>query len=249
MLDWMPGAERVKGAQPGLTGMLGGPCKVTHHITTGGGFDFLTGYLVQRGFEPTLIVDPVSGRIAQFLPATRGGYALQHTTAPTNTQGACNIQIEWCWNTMSDLTIDKAPKWDEVWGRVLEFARANNVPDRIPFGSINTLTDRDPAKWIQGGHACHFNAPGNTHVDGLPVSSESVMFAAPLPVPAPVPAQKAAPDMILCSDFAGTTVYLLAPDKTRRKIADPATKAMLVKAGVPDVGRLASNVLGEWSLV
>lgn len=158
--------------------MIGGEAKVTHHITTGGSYDFLKGYLVQIGYEPTLLVDPVHGNIAQFLPASRGAYALKHTTYQTNDQGSVNIQIEWMWDSMSNLTIDKSPKWAEVWGKVLAFARANGVPDHIPFGSINTQSSRDENLWVKGGHACHFNAPGNDHSDGLPVSTETGLFGA-----------------------------------------------------------------------
>ena len=241
--DWMPGAERVPGAQAGLT-MNGGPAKVTHHITTGGDFDFLTGYLVRLGYEPTLIVDPVSGRIAQFLSAANGGYALEDRTVPTNAQGSRHIQIEWCWVSMTDLTIDSAPKWHEVWGRVLDFCRANGVADAIPFGKINALTDRDPAKWVQGGHACHLNAPGNSHVDGLPVSSAASLFANPPSPPAPAPAAHKEIDMFTASDFGGTLWVI--DGMTRKRISNPAVAHTLNAAGVPSVGVVASDVLGAF---
>jgi hypothetical protein len=174
--DWMPGAERVAGAQSGGD-LVGGPAKATHHITTGGSVDFLKGYLVQKGFEPTLLADPVSGRIAQFLSASRSGYAMKHPAGSPNTnrQGSRHIQIEWCWDSMDHLTITSAAKWPQVWGKVLAFCRANGVPDAVPFGSFMS-SSRDPQLWGKGGHAGHRNAPGNDHSDSLPVQSVGGLF-------------------------------------------------------------------------
>ena len=182
--NWMPGAERFWNAQSGGN-TVGGEAKVTHHITTGGGFDFLEGYLIARGYEPTLLVDPVSGRIGQFLSAANSGYALRVNGPETNRQGSRHIQIEWCWDRMANRTLDHAPKWAEVWHRVLDFCRQNGVPDHKPFGSLATASSRDPALWVKGGHACHFNAPGNDHSDGLPVSDESKLWTPAGPAPRP----------------------------------------------------------------
>lgn len=188
MQDWMPGAEIVPTRHKGNT-MLGGPAKCTHHITTGGGFDFLKGYLVAKGFEPTLLVHPVSGRYAQFIPASKGGYAMEHTTDPTNTQGSRHIQIEWCWDSMASLTITDAPQFWPVWRKVLAFLRANGVHDQFPFGAP-VISSRRSLLWKTGGHAGHLNAPGNSHVDALPTTPAKVdlLFgSAPAPTPVPVP--------------------------------------------------------------
>lgn len=214
MLDWMPHADRVRGAQAG-NAMLGGPSKVTHHITTGGGYDFLQGYLMQRGYEPTLLVDPYQGRIAQFLSAGRGGYALKHVTAPTNTQGTRHIQIEWMWVDMGDRTLDRAPKFQEVWQRVLAFCRENGISDQVPFGDLTVArNDRSVSKWKQGGHACHFNAPGNDHSDGLPVSNQRALFApvvTPKPTPTPTPTPTTEERMLV--KFSGPAVWEVVGSK------------------------------------
>lgn len=171
MQDWLPGAEVIGGPHQDGGSMVGGPYKMTHHITTGGSFDFLKGYLVEKGYEPTLLIDPIYGRIGQFLPASRSAYALEHNGAPeTNRMGVVNIQIEWCWNTMDDPTITNAPKFWDVWKAALSFARANKVPDYLPFTSFYS-TSRDSGLWQQSGHAGHRNAPNQFqgHTDSLPV--------------------------------------------------------------------------------
>lgn len=164
---WLPGAERIPNPHGLGLPMLGGGHFCTHHITvTGeGSYDGSKRALLNEGYEPTLLVDPVLGKIGQFLPGDRGGYALEHTTAETNTAGTIHIQIEWVWPDMQH-DITKAKHFDECWQRVVHWCDELGIPREWPFGFHGT--SRDVATWQRSGHRGHVNAPGNSHVDNLP---------------------------------------------------------------------------------
>lgn len=170
---WLKGAERIPDPIHGAgLAMDGGKGRyVTHHITvtSKGSYDGAKSVLLHERYEPTLIVDPTLGKIGQFLPANRGGYALEHNGPTTNTEGAVNIQIEWVWPSMAD-DITKAPHFAECWEAVVRFARNNGVPDVWPFGFHST--SKDLGKWRTSGHRGHINAPGNSHSDNLPAKHQ-----------------------------------------------------------------------------
>lgn len=168
---WLPGAERIPGPHSAGLPMSGGGHFCTHHITvTGkGSYDGAKAALLREGYEPTLLVDPVTGKIGQFLPANRGGYALEHTTAETNTAGAIHVQIEWVWPDMRQ-DITKAPHFEECWTRVVTWLDSLGVPREWPFGFHSS--SRDVKTWQVSGHRGHVNAPGNTHVDNLPAKQQ-----------------------------------------------------------------------------
>ena len=70
------------------------------------------------------------------------------------------------------------------------------------------------------------------------------MLADPTPpVDPPTPAHQEI-DMFTCDDFGGTAWAVHPP--TRSRIHDRAVKHAYNKAGVPDIGTVASNVLGAW---
>lgn len=164
---WLPGAERISGKHAGGLTMLGGNALCTHHITvTGrGSYSGTKAALLSEGYEPTLILDPTTGRAGQFLPANRGAFALEHATAPTNTEGRIHVQIEWVWPAMAG-DITQAPHFAALWDELIPWLRQLGVPDVWPFGF--TSTSRNARTWKKGGHRGHINAPGNSHVDNLP---------------------------------------------------------------------------------
>ena len=171
---WLPGAEKVAGPHSAGGTMAGGNALCTHHITgTGKGtFPGTRDYLVRMGYEPTLILDPFTGARAQFLPANRSAYALEHPAGQpeTNREGKIHVQIEWFWPAMPNQynanDITKAPHFAEIWADLIPWLEDLGVPSRWTFGSPLS-TSKDPKTWKQGGHRGHRNAPGNSHVDSL----------------------------------------------------------------------------------
>jgi hypothetical protein len=164
-----PHAEKVRGYNSLGLSMVGGPSKVTHHITVSGKGTSGTviDLLKRENFEPTLLLDPYEGGRYQFLPPNKGAYALEHPAGmpETNRQGKVHIQIEWLWKDMSD-NISRAPYFMGLWADVCAWSFAWGVPHHWPFGGP-LVTSRSASIWKEGGHAGHRNAPGNTHVDSL----------------------------------------------------------------------------------
>lgn len=177
---WLPGAEKITGPHArGLTmdGTKGHYC--THHITVTpkGSYDGVKAVLLREGFEPTLLVDPVAGKVGQFLPGNKGGFALEHPSGgpTTNTEGTVHVQIEWVWPAMwrrlhPSLDITRAPHFDRLWHDVIVWLDQLDVPRTWPFGFHST--SRDVGKWRTSGHRGHVNAPSNSHVDNLPAARQ-----------------------------------------------------------------------------
>jgi hypothetical protein len=169
---WMPGAERIPNSHSAGLPMDGAKGHyATHHITVTpkGSYAGAKTALCREGFEPTLVIDPVTNKRGQFLPANRGGFALEHNGPDTNTEGEIHIQVEWVWPTMSE-DITKAPHFDECWHDFVEFARSLGIPDEWPFGFHSK--SKNLAKWRTSGHRGHINAPGNSHSDNLPAAKQ-----------------------------------------------------------------------------
>jgi len=68
--------------------------------------------------------------------------------------------------------------------------------------------------------------------------------AQPPTPPAPQPPAHKEIDMFTCTDF-GNTKWAVHPP-TRSRIFDPAVAHAYNAAGAPDIGKVASNVLGAW---
>jgi len=178
---WMPGAERIPNAHSAGLPMDGAKGRyMTHHITVTpkGSYAGAETALCREGFEPTLVIDPMTNKRGQFLPANRGGYALEHNGPDTNTEGEIHVQIEWVWPSM-DEDITTAPHFAECWRDVVAFGRQLGIPDAWPFGFHSTA--KTLSKWQTSGHRGHINAPGNTHTDNLPAKRKPAFPAAMKP--------------------------------------------------------------------
>lgn len=169
---WLPGAENIPGPhQTGGSMMVGGPGICTHHITVSpkGSYNSIRGYLVRMGYEPTLILDPTTGQMGQYLPANRSAFALEHPAGQpeTNRQGKVNVQIEWVWPSMSE-DITRAPHFAAIWAVLVPWLEQLGVAPVWTFGFGSK--SRDALMWKKGGHRGHVNAPANSHVDNLPAA-------------------------------------------------------------------------------
>lgn len=206
---WIPRAERANGPLRTGNSMVGGPPRVVHHITWDRldprpSYDGVRNYLVTAGFEPTLMVDPISGRMTQFLPASRAAYALRNASGgvQTNRMGTACIQVEWFFSP--GLTV-KGVRYDDLTDtpmrgldEVLDLAESWGVPLVWPLGEpVWKGARRDARVWAaQAGHYGHCHVPENTHTDPgplklrrplKPVPAVKPTTPAPPPAPQPVP--------------------------------------------------------------
>jgi hypothetical protein len=155
--------------------MVGGPPRVVHHITwdklnpdgtPGITFDNVASYLISVGYEPHLLIDPVTGRVKQFVPFDRSAYALANKPGgvQTNRYGQACIQVEWYFTPgvvrdgkrYESLTDTPLAGLDVV----LQVADSWGIPRTWAGG------ERDVDVWLNtAGHRGHVDVPENDHTD------------------------------------------------------------------------------------
>lgn len=219
--------------------MAGGPPRVTHHITWDAldskgrqpSFDAVRNYLVSAGFEPTLMVCPFTGRIAQFLPANRSAFAVQNKPGgvETNRQGSVNVQVEWFFTPGCVVNGNKYAALTDTPMRglaeVMTLARSWGIPDVWPLGVPDWRSRRDANVWTQqAGHYGHSQVPENSHTDPGPLT----LLAPATPTEDTMtPAQEAKLDKVLAMFDALTSARRgdkVDADPTRLSLADLYTQ-------------------------
>jgi hypothetical protein len=199
---WLPGAERVPGPHAAGGSLAGGPPRCTHHITWDAlspigerpNFDGVRDYLVHMGYEPTLMIDPILGRVAQFLPANRAAYALRNAAGgvETNRDGDAHIQVEWFFSPgcvvdgerYEDLTETPMRGLDEV----LALCESYGIPSEWAVGQPTWRSSpRSTSTWTRtAGHYGHSQVPENTHTDPGPLHLAAPVVAHDTAPPTPV---------------------------------------------------------------
>lgn len=257
---WLPDAERVRHAAGGHHGgtLVGGPPRMVHHITwdklTGAGqrpkFEAVRDYLVDR-YDPTVLADPFTGRMAQYLPANVSAYALEHLGGvETNRMGSVCLQVEWFF---SPGTVIDGRRYDRLtdtpmlgWSEIVAWGRAWGVPDRWPLGQPTGVSHRNAVVWAgQAGHYGHVHVPNNVHTDP----------PCPLPAFPPAGSPAAAPvlseedDMrkdLLIDDADNDNFFVVAADlghKTR--LSDPVEIVSLRATGLYEDAKLRDSTLAR----
>lgn len=198
---WLPGADRVPGPHAAGGSMAGGPPRCTHHITWDAlgphgerpSFDGVRDYLISMGYEPTLMIDPILGRRAQFLPANRSAYALRNARGgvETNRDGDAHIQVEWFFSPgcvvngtrYDDLTETPMRGLDEV----LALCESYGIPSTWAVGQPTWRSSpRSVDVWTStAGHYGHSQVPENDHTDPGPLHLPAVVARTDTP-PAPL---------------------------------------------------------------
>jgi hypothetical protein len=164
---WLPGVDRIPGPHANGNPMTGGPRRAcTWHRTVGGTYASNRSYLVQKGFEPTVLWDPWTGQLGQFLPADRGAYALRHIgDPPTNTLGTVHVQIEVV-DRGSLIHLTDTPL--KGWPTLRAWLTQLGIPETLPAGPMLPLGQHRSATtavWSKSGHFGHCHAPENDHTD------------------------------------------------------------------------------------
>lgn len=170
---WMPGADRIGTDDSGGTLVIGPP-RCTWHITYDKvvprrpSFMAVMRYLSDKGYDPTIGWDPLTGKIVQFLPANRSARALKNARAgvETNRLGTVHVQIEAFFTP--GMIVDGI-KYDELTDtpmvnldKILAWTDHLDIPRvwTTPRGS-RSVTD-----WkTKAGHRAHYNVPENDHTD------------------------------------------------------------------------------------
>lgn len=195
---WTPRAERANGPGHAGNSMVGGPPRVVHHITWDSlsprpSYDATRNYLIAKGFEPTLMIDPLTGRMTQFLPASRAAYALRNAKGgvETNRMGDVCIQVEWFFSP--GLTV-KGVRYDDLTEtplrgleELLDLAASWGVPQVWPAGVPAWRGNARPVRtWLtEAGHYGHCHVPENTHTDPGPMLLSRRLPPAPVHKPQP----------------------------------------------------------------
>lgn len=188
----MPGAERVAGAHQGGT-LVGGPPRCTWHITADKldprpTFDNVRDYLVRMNFEPTLLWDPETGRVAEFLPASHSAYAVLNKAGgvETNRYGDVHVQIEVFFSPGYKGRVVFTDGLLIGLGAIMSWLDGLGIP-RVAAGNFAKPT-RDVNAWLtKPGHYGHFNVPENDHVDPIAGTDIDLILATGTTPPPDIP--------------------------------------------------------------
>lgn len=174
---WLAGATAVPSSHDGGSMTGNDAYFVWHTYEAGYTLSAVDGArrLITAGNEVHLCFNPITGAIAQMLPANRAARGLMNAAGgvETNRQGRVCLQVEvvayaarpW----MNDLTaagkvgLHKILAWADAWG----------VPRTYPNGPVgpvdyaaSTKRARSVTAWNgPGGHFCHADVPENDHWD------------------------------------------------------------------------------------
>jgi hypothetical protein len=178
MSDYCPGA--VRSTQPGggsLDASL--PPRAVWHITwdalkpdgTQPNFSAVSNYLKNVAYYPTIMWNPFTGYMEQYIPASQSARAL----VAWNEDGAANIQIEVFFTP--GCVVDGV-KYDTVadtplkgFDTLLNWLDGFGIPRVWPMGAPQWQgNSRDAGIWnTRAGHYGHCNVPDNTHTDPGPM--------------------------------------------------------------------------------
>lgn len=188
--DWLAGAVRVESTAGG--DLLGGPPRWVWH-TFEADPKRLTAVVGARalraaGHDAHFVFNPLSGQIAQLLPASRSARTLKNLAGgvQTNRLGSVCLQVEVIGFAAHPFTSILTPAGRAGLGKLVAFARAHGIPDvwpagpppAYPSGSSPRRTDI----WTtRAGHYGHSQVPENDHGDPGAIDTRA-LFAAAAPI-------------------------------------------------------------------
>lgn len=172
--DWLDGAVRIASSAGGR--LVGGPPRWVWHtfeadptrLTAVAGARALRA----AGNDVHFVFNPLSGDIAQLLPASVSGRALQNAAGgvETNRMGSVCLQVEVIAFAARPFTAILTPAGRAGLGELIRFARAHGIPDVWPAGPPpaypSGFSIRSAATWTSHtGHFGHSQVPENDHGD------------------------------------------------------------------------------------
>lgn len=194
---WMPGAIRVP-----ATGRKGGSMTgsagryFTWHTFEGRGVQYKSAewgaaFLNRAGTTPTFCLNPLTGEVAQMLPADVSCYTLENApgNVETNRAGTVHMQVEVLAEAREPFTgYMTAAGWDAV-ARLVDFAESWGVPRSWPAGppagSHQGPHNRiGPAASGHYGHSQWLDQPSG-HWDPGAVDTRRILLSTRAPKPDP----------------------------------------------------------------
>lgn len=182
--------------------------------------DGVTNYLLDRHYEPHLVIDPFDGRAISCLPADEGGFAL----LSGNRTGDVCYQIEWFFTPG---TVYDGVRYDQLFDtpmggldRVMALADSWDIPRVAPLSP----GDRNSNVWNNvAGHYGHFNVPGNDHSDPV-CTIQSILDRAEQPIRIPE-------DDDMAFRYSQGGHVWVTDGISRRRVIDPRTNDALQNTG------------------
>jgi hypothetical protein len=166
--------------------MVGGPPRwVWHTYEAGYGLTVRDGALalIRAGNEVHFVFNPITGQIAQLLPARLAGRGLKNAVGgvQTNRRGSVCLQVEVIARANRPWTGDLTRAGMDGLRRLVAFGRAWGIPDVWPAGPPPAYpggsSPRNPLIWHnRAGHYGHSQVPENDHGDPGAIDTKK-MFA------------------------------------------------------------------------
>lgn len=191
MTDWLPGAIVVPATQDGGS-MLGGGAFCTWHSFEADphklGARRGAEVLVAAGNGGTFCVNPLSGEIAQMVPASRASRMLRNVSGgvQTNRAGDVHIQIEVIAFANNPFTNYWTIEGKAAIQRISAFARAHGVPDIWPAGQPPAYPGPGTTRTAPNsgsGHYSHSQWMENDHGDPGLINGMAMIGQEVLPPP------------------------------------------------------------------
>jgi hypothetical protein len=187
---WLDGAARVEASDGGT--LVGGPPRWVWHTYEAdpARLSAQAGARALRaaGNSVHFVFNPLSGDIAQMLPASQSGRALKNAAGgvETNRMGAVCLQVEVVGFASQPFTALLTQAGRAGLARLVGFARAHGIPDAWPAGPPPAYPGghsvRSAAIWAgHAGHYGHSQVPENDHGDPGAIDVR-VLFATADPV-------------------------------------------------------------------
>ena len=256
---WLDGANlRVVSAAGG--DLVGGPPRWVwhtfeadpHRLTAEAGARALH----TAGHDVHFVFNPLSGDIAQMLPAYRSARALKNLPGgvQTNRLGSVCLQVEVIGFAADPFTSHLTPAGRAGLGKLVKFARAHGIPDVWPMGPPPAhpggYAVRDPRIWTsRAGHYGHSQVPENDHSDPGAIDVRVLWAAADRPAAPPGAMRGAGMDLVKSPDGRVWDVsavgrrYVTSPDVVAAFQATGRTVAPITAAGLATIPRLPDGGL------
>lgn len=172
--DWLDGVIRVESSAGG--DLLGGPPRWVWHTYEAdpARLSAVVGARALRaaGHDVHFCFNPLTGEIAQLLPAGVSGRALKNLPGgvQTNRLGDVCLQVEVIGFAARPFTGILTPAGRAGLGRLVQFARAHRIPDAWPAGPPPAYPKGSSPRRIdiwtsRAGHYGHSQVPENDHGD------------------------------------------------------------------------------------
>ena len=193
MGDWIPGAIIVPCNADGGS-MLGGEAYCTMHTYESGGYGLsaveAAKRLVNAGNGCTGTFNPVTGEIAQMIPASRASRTLRNLSGgvQTNRAGRFHSQFEVIGDAKRPWTQDLTAAGKASLAKIIAWNTEHGVPKVWPAGSPPVYPGGTPNKLAPGpsGYYAHSQWKENNHGDPGALDLR-VFFSGPAPVVNPNP--------------------------------------------------------------